>query len=133
MKFAFRRVKKLVLVVAMLTLLLCGCSSNDYKTEIFSLVEENNSVLTEYVVNNTHLGTVTDDLSNLNVQEIEIDENKDIIVFEVHYTGLFDGGVEYGFYYTATDEKLYKNFSSNDYMVIEKILDNWYYYEWHNG
>ena len=51
----------------------------------------------------------------------------------MYYTGLFDGGVEYGFYYAENDDRLNKQSSSNDYMVIEEILDNWYYYEWHNG
>lgn len=96
------------------------------------MVEENTEILSAYVIENDSIGDITEEFSKLNIQEIEITDDE-IIVFEMYYTGLFDGGVEYGFYYSEKGNKLNKQASSNDYMVIEEISDNWYYYEWHNG
>ena len=125
--------KKIHILVALsLLLLLCGCSSNQkYKTNIFSIVENNHAFLDTYLESGN--GIVTNELSALGIQAIETAENDSIIVFEMYYTGLFDGGVEYGFYYTTGENSLTKHFSANDFMVIEQISDNWYYYEWHSG
>ena len=125
--------RKNFLLLFVWVIILCGCTNTDYKTQIFSVVEENTELLSDYVLDNDSIGDITEELSNLNIQEIEFIDSDEIIVFEMYYTGLFDGGVEYGFYYSENDNKLNKQSSSNDYMVIEEILDNWYYYEWHNG
>ena len=125
--------KKILFVLFMLIIVLCGCKNTNYKDQIFSLVEENNKILNQYIMENDFIGNITEEISNPNIKEIEVVDDNEIIVFEVYYTGLFDGGVEYGFYYTEGDSKLNKQFSPNDYMVIEEISDNWYYYEWHNG
>lgn len=123
--------RKIFLVLFVSVVILCGCTNIDYKTQIFSMVEENTEILSAYVIENDSIGDITEEFSKLNIQEIEITD--EIIVFEMYYTGLFDGGVEYGFYYSEKGNKLNKQASSNDYMVIEEISDNWYYYEWHNG
>ena len=114
-------------------IVLCGCENTNYKEQIFSLVEENKELLNQYIIESESIGNITEEIANLNIKEIEVIDDERLIVFEVYYTGLFDGGVEYGFYYTESDSKLNKEFSPNDYMVIDEISDNWYYYEWHNG
>lgn len=123
--------RRIILVLLVCLLVLCGCQNTDYKDQIFSLVEENGEILNRHILTKDSVSNVTAELSCLSIHEIEVVD--DIIVFEMYYTGLFDGGVEYGFYYTESDKELNKQFSSNDYMIIEEITDNWYYYEWHNG
>ena len=125
--------KKVLFILFILIIVFCGCKNTNYKEQIFSLVEENNKILNQYIMENDFIGNITEEIANLNIKEIEVVDDNRIIVFEVYYTGLFDGGVEYGFYYTEGDNELYKQFSTNDYMLIEEISDNWYYYEWHNG
>lgn len=125
------RLTAAVFAVFLISALLCGCSGQKYKTEIFSLVESNRETLADYAANATADGTLPDELSALGVQAMGIDG--DIVFFEMYYTGLLDGGVEYGFYYTESTSTLIKTVSSNDFMVTEKITDHWYYYEWHNG
>ena len=61
-------------------------------------------------------------------------------------TGLQDGGVEYGYYYSPTDSyaflgepfrKGYRTFGipddATDWNYTERICENWFYYEIHDG
>ena len=121
--------KRLILALALCLLLtLCACTSGKYQKEITALVTEQAELLHQYTQSGSAL---TEELSALGVQAVE--DADGIRVFEMYYTGLFDGGVEYGFYYAPQDTALDKTMTAQDHMVIEPITGHWYYYEWHNG
>ena len=131
--------KKLLSIFLIMVVFLTGCASKkeeSYKSHIFSLVNDNIQILEEYVSKDKTKNPLAKELSDLKIKETEeitLIGASDIVVFEMYHTGLYDGGVEYGFYYTKGDRELNKTISTNDYMVIEQIRTNWYYYEWHNG
>ena len=82
-------------------------------------------------------------------------ENRDEIVLTDSYnyqeffytaTGLLDGGVEYGYYYSPTDRFNFSGESfrngyriygipddDTDWYYSERICENWFYYEIHDG
>lgn len=126
--------KKLCAIFVLISLLLCGCmgQSEKYKENIFTLVNNNQILLTDYISKTNFSGEIPETLSSIGIKAIEVDQNNTVI-FEMYYTGLFDGGVEYGFYYTENNHKPDKSFSSNDYTLTEAICGDFYYYEWHNG
>ena len=121
--------KRLTLALVLCLLLtLCACTSSKYQKEITALVTEQAELLHQYTQSGSAL---TEELTALGVQAVE--DADGIRVFEMYYTGLFDGGVEYGFYYAPQDTALNKTMTAQDHMVIEPITGHWYYYEWHNG
>ena len=100
--------------------------TNNIKKEIFSYVLENRVSLEETT-----------------------EKNKKIIYDS---TGLQDGGVTYGYFFSETEEEYYDKNRLNprrayrsgvrtdgypddpaDWLYTERICDNWYYYEVHDG
>lgn len=117
--------KYISLIAALLCLpLLCGCEAKQIKAEIF-----------EYVLQNK--------------DSIEIDAEDDYKEFFYKGTGDITSSVDYGYYYTKDDDyefpsgrgEKYKNGfrldnlgnDPTDWYYTEKICDNWYYYELHDG
>ena len=124
--------KYIPMIAAMLCiLLLCGCEAKQIKTEIL-----------EYVLQNK--------------DSIEIDAPFGYQVFRYAGTGDVTSSVDYGYYYSENDvylsygggglsmkpETKYKNGyryygainnDPTDWYYTEKICDNWYYYELHDG
>ena len=79
-----------------------------------------------------------------NKDQIEVTETRQI--FPYAYTGLAIAGVEYGYYYNAEDRfemkgKPYRNGyrtvgypdDPTDWYYTERICENWFYYEMHDG
>lgn len=125
--------KKSIFIFIIAIILIIGLyACNDsikYKHKISKSVKSNIDYLNRFVKQQDL--TISNHLLNMGIKEVQIKDG--FIIFVVDSTGLFDGGVEYGFYYSTTLNELNKSQTANDYMVIEKITDNWYYYEWHNG
>ena len=79
-----------------------------------------------------------------NKDQIEVTESRQI--FPYTYTGLAIAGVEYGYYYDAEDrfarkDEPYRNGyrtvgypdDPTDWYYTERICENWFYYEVHDG
>ena len=118
--------------IAAILLIVCLYACNGsikYKHNITKTVKSNIDYLNGFV--NQQDLSISNQLIDMGVKDVQV--KNEFIVFVVDSTGLSDGGVEYGFYYSTNSEKLNKSLTPNDYMVIEEITDNWYYYEWHNG
>jgi len=118
------------IISILLIIWLCVCNDSiKYKHVITKSVKSNIDYLNSFVKQQDL--TISNQLLNMGIKEVQIKDG--FIIFVVDSTGLFDGGVEYGFYYSTTSDELNKSRTVNDYMIIHKITDNWYYYEWHNG
>jgi hypothetical protein len=117
--------KYIPLIAALLCLpLLCGCEAKQIKAEII-----------EYVLQNK--------------DSIEIDTEENYKEFFYKGTGDITASVDYGYYYTKDNDYHLKvgavrEYSDGyrvdgigndptDWYYTEKICDNWYYYELHDG
>ena len=81
-----------------------------------------------------------------NCQNIELGSPDSYQEFFYTATGLQDGGVEYGYYYNPNDDhylhgepyrKGYRIYgipdNESDWFYSERICENWFYYEIHEG
>lgn len=81
-----------------------------------------------------------------NAQNIELSSSDSYQEFFYTATGLQDGGVEYGYYYSPDDDyclqgepyrRGYRTYGipddSTDWYYSERICENWFYYEIHDG
>ena len=81
-----------------------------------------------------------------NVDRIELTNSSSYEEFFYTATGLQDGGVEYGYYYSPNDdhtlhgEPYRKGYRTHgipddrtDWFYSERICENWFYYEIHDG
>ena len=81
-----------------------------------------------------------------NADRIELDSPDTYQEFFYTSTGLQDGGVEYGYYYDPDDDyafcgepyrKGYRTYGipddDTDWYYTERICENWFYYEIHDG
>ena len=81
-----------------------------------------------------------------NAATIELDSSNSHQEFFYTATGLQDGGVEYGYYFTPDDDHLlhgepyrrgYRTYGTpdddTDWYYSERICKNWFYYEVHDG
>lgn len=81
-----------------------------------------------------------------NTHRIELNSPNSYQEFFYTATGLQDGGVEYGYYYSPDDDhclqgepyrKGYRTYGipddSTDWYYSEQICKNWFYYEIHDG
>ena len=81
-----------------------------------------------------------------NTHRIELNSPNSYQEFFYTATGLQDGGVEYGYYYSPDDDHClqgepyrmgYRTYGipddSTDWYYSERICENWFYYEIHDG
>ena len=81
-----------------------------------------------------------------NTNRIELNNPNSFQEFFYTSTGFQDGGVEYGFYYSPDDDHYlqgepyrggYRTYGipddSTDWYYSERICENWFYYEIHDG
>ncbi len=81
-----------------------------------------------------------------NKDRIELEDSSRYQEFFYSATGLQDGGTEYGYYYTPSDEYIYSEEpyrngyrtygipdDASDWCYAERICENWFYYEIHDG
>ena len=130
--------KRIIIFALVICLLLSSCVSIRvgvkvadwiYKNSCIDTVYENLDYLNKYVAYEKDF--LTKKLMEMGVQKVEV--NYGVFVFPMYYTGLFDGGIEFGFYYAENDHQLSKCVGPLDFMVVEPITGHWYYYEYHNG
>ncbi len=135
-----------LLVIIFITMFLSGIRKDilEMKQEVFLYVTENMEELNNYVKSGAVPSSVK--LGSWRAKS-GVWNNGDMVQFEIGATGLVPSSTHYGFFYVKDDKPIgYQGaygvffesgdglkaaFDNDDWEYVERICENWYWYEMH--